>query len=287
MKKIRYPYILWMIIFLLFSCLIYIVTNTIALYPKAGKEILETQFIQTKQGEIIVSNNVCLSKQKLLVFIHGSPGSGADFSMYLKEEDLQQKYCMLAPDRLGFGKSYQNPFVPNLRLQAEAISEMIQNFLEQKKLSFQEITILGHSYGGPIAFKVAILLQNRIPSTLKVVLLSAPMDPNWEELKSYNHLAKKTYIQWFLPNSWVRSNEEMFPLKSELELMKEDLRQTKISVVSIHGEEDSIVPREHINYLKLISYEGSHKTHLITGGSHFIPWTRFTEIKLILLGDEI
>ncbi|MCW7471507.1 alpha/beta fold hydrolase [Leptospira kanakyensis] len=287
MKKKQYLYIVWMFIFLLFCFLLYLITSSIELYPEEGKEVLETQFIPTKQGNLFISNNVCLSKQKLLIFIHGSPGSGSDFSMYLKEKDLQKKYCILTPDRLGFGNSYQNPFVPGLGLQAEAITEMIQYFLNQKTLSFQEITILGHSYGGPIAFKVAILLQGRIPSSLKVVLLSAPIDPKWEELKFYNHLAKKNYIQWFLPNTWVRSNEEMFPLKSELEWMRDEVIQSKISVLSIHGEEDYIVPLEHVKYLESISYQGNHRTYLIDGGGHLIPWTSFSEITSILTREDI
>lgn len=255
-------------------------------FPNDGKEIIQSDFVPTKHGNIFFWSNDCRKKTKLLVFIHGSPGKGSDFRFYLEDESLQKEHCILAPDRLGFGKSIQNPFQANLKLQSESLADMVLTFMKTKELFFQEITILGHSYGGPVAYKVGLILQVQWKAKLKVVLLSAPMDPKWEELKFYNHLAKYSMVQLVLPDSWIRSNEEMFPLKSELEILKRDVMTANIPVIIIHGESDGIVPIEHTNYFLDLMYQGKQKTYLMKDGSHFIPWTRFTEIKTIIVNEE-
>ncbi|TGL66456.1 alpha/beta hydrolase [Leptospira jelokensis] len=276
----------WYLIFLLFCFLFSTTFFSIVCFPNGKKESIQSHLVPTKFGNMYSLSNRCTKKSKLLVFIHGSPGEGSDFTLYLEDESLQKRNCIVSPDRLGFGKSFQKPFQANLKLQSASLAEMIQTFIKRNDLDFQEITILGHSYGGPVAFGVGLILQGQSKANLKVVLLSAPMDPKWERLKFYNHLANHSFVQWMLPDSWIRSNEEMFPLQSELEVLRDDVKVANIPVIIIHGESDGIVPIEHKNYLPDLSYQGKLKTYTINDGSHFIPWTRFKEIKTIILNEE-
>lgn len=253
---------------------------------KEGKERIKQISIPTKLGMMSVLTNNCELKTKLLVWIHGSPGSGSDFTMHLEDEDYGKHYCMLVPDRLGFGKSNSENFQPSLKIQSDAIVEMVQFFLKQKNVSFQNATIIGHSYGGPVAFQSTIQLSKSKQSSWKVVLISAPMDPKYEELKFYNFFAKNFIIEWMLPRSWVRSNLEMFQLKKELETLGSVLNENQFPVITIHGDDDGIVPLEHIYFLEKIQYKGNHKYYRIKDGSHFIPWTRYSEIKNIIFSEE-
>ncbi|TGL22081.1 alpha/beta hydrolase [Leptospira levettii] len=250
-----------------------------------GKENIEKLTIPTKEGNIFTLTNDCHSKSKLLVFVHGSPGNGSDFLSYMLDKDFQTHFCMLSPDRLGFGYSKQEEFIPSVTTQGKAISEMIQSFVESQKLSVTSITIVGHSYGGPVAMKSFLLCNESLKKDGKVFLLSAPMDPMYEELRFYNHLAKNVIIEWILPKSWVRSNEEMFQLKQDLIGLALAMKQSQFPVVMIHGDSDGLVPWEHTKFLKHESYKGDSKVYLLSGGSHFIPWTRFSEIKSILFKE--
>lgn len=250
-----------------------------------GKEKIEKFTIQTKEGNIFTLSNDCQSKSKLMVFVHGSPGNGSDFLPYLEDKDFQTHFCMLSPDRLGFGLSEQEEFIASLNAQGKVISEMIQSFIENQKLAVTSIIIVGHSYGGPVSMKSFLLLSENLKKNGKVFLISAPMDPIYEELRFYNHLAKSAIVEWILPKSWVRSNEEMFQLKQDLIGLGLELRQSQVPVVMIHGDSDGLVPWEHTRFLNHESYKGGSKVYLLSGGSHFIPWTRFSEIKSIVFKE--
>ncbi|MCW7503614.1 alpha/beta fold hydrolase [Leptospira paudalimensis] len=250
-----------------------------------GKENIEKFTIPTKEGNVFTLTNDCQSKSKLMVFVHGSPGNGSDFLPYLQDKDFQTHFCMMSPDRLGFGFSKREEFIPSVNTQGKGISEMIQSFIVSQKLSVTSIFIVGHSYGGPVSMKSFLLLSESLKKNGKVFLLSAPMDPMYEELRFYNHLAKSIIIEWILPKSWVRSNEEMFQLKQDLLGLELELRQFRFPVVMIHGDSDGLVPWEHTNYLNHESYKGESKVYLLSGGSHFIPWTRFSEIKSIVFKE--
>ncbi|XDD45172.1 alpha/beta fold hydrolase [Leptospira sp. WS39.C2] len=254
--------------------------------PKEGKEVIKKQIIPINNGNLFVLTNDCHLKSNLLVLIHGSPGNSSDFSLYLEDEDYQKRYCIIVPDRLGYGNSLQKEFVPSLTIQASAIVEMVIAFLLQEKKSFVSIELLGHSYGGPVALVSILELQKRGYKNGKLIMVSAPIDPKYEELRFYNHLAKIPFIEIILPQSFVRSNLEMFSLKKDLEQLGNELKGNGFPVVSIHGDEDGIVPVENVYYLENIFFQGNHKIYPLIGGSHFIPWTRYSEIKSILLQEE-
>lgn len=273
--------------FVIFFILCFSIFLTRCTSHKDGTQTIKEVSIQTKLGEITFLTNECKLQSKVLVFIHGSPGNGSDFTMYLEDEEFQRKYCMIAPDRLGFGNSKLNQFHASVELQSEGIVEMLQKYLEMEKLSFRNATIIGHSYGGPVAFKAGVQLNQWEVMKWKVVLISAPMDPNFEELRYYNHLARLTIFEWLLPKSWIHSNDEMFQLKSDLKNLENELYQNQFPILIIHGDDDGLVPINHIHYFKLKNYRGLVKTYILKNGSHFVPWTRYTEIKNIIISEDI
>ena len=83
--------------------------------PKSDNEILE--ILQTETNHPFVryvrykdkSVRTIYMQKKIdtalstLVLIHGSPGSALDFKKYLLDEDLNQKYNIIAYDRIGYG----------------------------------------------------------------------------------------------------------------------------------------------------------------------------------------
>ena len=86
----------------------------------------------------------------VLVFVHGSPGSLAAYENYLKDSLLQQQAILIAVDRLGFGYSDFGKAIPSLRLQAQLIAAILEDFPNTKKI------LIGHSMGGPVNSRLAM-----------------------------------------------------------------------------------------------------------------------------------
>lgn len=245
-----------------------------------GEEKIIENVSRFEETQIHFLSNDCRNKKKVLILIHGSPGAASDFQIYLKDKDLQRQFCILVPDRLGYGNSMKENSVPNIFQQGRNLQTAISNYLKKESLVFESGIVVGHSYGGPIAL---VYLMESDSKVWKAVLLSAPVDPDLEELVWYNHLANLSFVSWILPKSWVHSNQEMFALKSDLIQLTKMLENKSLNILSIHGEKDFLVSVNNVNYLTNHYKHIKNKTLILKGENHFIPWTNFAEIKNIIL----
>lgn len=250
-----------------------------------GGEQVESHTLRIEQTEIHFLSNDCKNKRKLLVFIHGSPGDSSDFLSYLNDKDLQTQFCILVPDRLGYGRSMNQTSVPNIFTQGYAIHAALLNYLKKESHSFTKGYVVGHSYGGPVSLVFAMEEDPSYPIIWKCILLSSPIDPSLEELHWYNKLASIGFVQWVLPSSWIHSNEEMFTLKSDLEQLTARLENHLVEVISIHGENDQLVSSKNVYYFTEKKPRIKNRIQILEGENHFIPWTSFLEIKNIILSE--
>lgn len=250
-----------------------------------GGEEIKSHTLSVEKTEIHFLANDCKNKKNLLVFIHGSPGSSSDFLSYLNDKDLQNQFCILVPDRLGFGQSMNEVSVPDIFIQARAIHSALIRFLKRESLTFAKGIVVGHSYGGPVSFVFAMEEDPSIPIVWKCLLLSSPIDPSLEELYWYNRLVNFGFVQWILPNSWIHSNEEMYTLKSDLERLTAKLGNQTFEIISIHGENDSLVSPKNVYYFTKWKPTLNHRIQILEDENHFIPWTSFQEVKKIILSE--
>ncbi|MBM9547746.1 alpha/beta hydrolase [Leptospira sp. 201903074] len=250
-----------------------------------GGEEVKSHFLRIKQTEIHFLSNDCKNKKQLLVFIHGSPGSSSDFLSYLNDKDLQNQFCILVPDRLGYGRSMNQVSVPDIFTQGRTLHSALLTYLKKESYTFINGYVVGHSYGGPVSLVFAMETDPFYPIIWKCILLSSPIDPSLEELYWYNRLASIGFVQWFLPSSWIHSNEEMFTLKSDLEQLTTILGNPNFAVISIHGENDQLVSPKNVYYFTKGKPALKHRIQILEGENHFIPWTSFLEIKNIILSE--
>ncbi|TGL45936.1 alpha/beta fold hydrolase [Leptospira perdikensis] len=253
--------------------------------PSQGRETIQSLVSPSEKGEIHFLSNECKNKKKVLVLIHGSPGSSLDFESYLKDEDLQNQFCILLPDRLGYGGSWNQTSVPNLILQGRAIHSALIRYLEKERFRFNEGIVVGHSYGGPVALRIAMEKNNTYSFVWKSILLSAPIDPDLEELHWYNQIANLVWVQWILPDSWIHSNEEMYTLKTDLIELTKAFENSSLEILSVHGDEDQLVSVKNVYYFTKWKPSIKHRIQILKGENHFIPWTNFKEIKEIILAE--
>ncbi|WP_246048861.1 alpha/beta fold hydrolase [Leptospira sarikeiensis] len=216
------------------------------------------------------------NRKPILIFIHGSPGNWVNYLKYLTDPQLLEKYCMYAVDRPGFGKS-SSP-IPNVNLQADRISTSLLQLIDPKgKL----IVLLGHSYGGPVAARMASTSPEIFTH---LFLLAAAMDPKFEEVRWYNKIADTGFGKWILPEEWTHSNSEMLSLKEQLEILTQEWKKIKSHTVIVQGEDDGLVDARNTEFIRAeFSPQTELEIILLPKEGHFIPWKNFDLIRKLLL----
>jgi len=210
-----------------------------------------------------------------IFFLHGTPGSWDAFESYLMDQELLHHFRMVSIDRPGFGHSdYGNP--QHLPKQSELMSPLFK-ILNNHKPMF----LAGHSLGGPIVVKLAA--DN--PGVFSgIVIISGSIDPAEEKPEKWRPILFKTPLNYFVPGAMRPSNEELWYLKTDLVDLKKDFPKITCPVYFIHGASDTWVPPANVDYGKKMLVNASHiEEILIPGANHFIPWSKFNEIKDVLL----
>ena len=210
-----------------------------------------------------------------LFFVHGSPGSWNAFERYLSDKDLLSKYRMISIDRPGFGYSDFGE-AKDLQTQSELMSPVIHLLTNQKPMY-----IIGHSLGGPMAVK----LDADNPGVFSgMILLAGSVDPAEEKPEKWRPWLIKTPLELLVPGAMAPSNRELWYLKKDLVALKDDFGKVTSPVWIIHGDKDTFVPVGNADYAKkMLVNARSVETIILPGASHFIPWSRYEDIKKVLL----
>jgi pimeloyl-ACP methyl ester carboxylesterase len=210
-----------------------------------------------------------------LVFLHGTPGSWNAFADYMHDSALLETYRMISIDRPGFGYSDFGKSEP-LAKQSELIGELMLQLNNQKP-----VILVGHSLGGPLIIK---LTGEEFLPVSGLVMISASVDPAEEKPEKWRPMLFKTPLNLLVPGAFRPSNLELWYLKNDLEQLKSDFPKVRCPVYFIHGDKDTWVRPENVEYArKLLINAERIEEYPLRDGNHFIPWTRYNEIKDILL----
>ena len=206
-----------------------------------------------------------------LVFIHGSPGSWNAWKAYLSDKELLKHYRLIAMDRPGFG--YSN-FRKSLNLETQAL---LLNQLLKEIDNGQPVTLIGHSYGGPLVVKMA-LEDNEAYENL--VILAGALDPKAEKPEKWRKPLTWIPLKYLVPGALKPSNDELWMLKQDLIDMEPELKKLKPNVLIIHGTHDKLVPYQNVAFMeKAFTNVKSLKIITLENEKHFIVWDRETLIK--------
>ncbi len=203
-----------------------------------------------------------------VLFIHGSPGGWEAWQDYLFDEDLNERAYLVAPDRLGYGGSKSDALEPSLSNQAQA---MIKTVEHDKK-----IIVVGHSYGGPVALRMAVDYPERIKA---LVLLAPAIDPDLEEARWYNLMANNALMHALLPSDINQSNQEIIPLKAQLVELDTLVSKVNVPVFVIQGVDDKLVPMGNAQYAMDKMANAEVDIQLLNDRGHFIPWEEYELVK--------
>ena len=210
-----------------------------------------------------------------LFFVHGSPGSWNAFKRYLQDKDLIRHYRMVAIDRPGFGFSEFND-ARNLTEQTRIIDHLLTSIRNDKPMF-----LVGHSLGGPLIVKLYLDNSSLISG---LVILAGALDPKSEKPEKWRPLLFKTPLNYFVPGAMRPSNEELWYLKKDLQVLDKELDKVFCPVWIVHGDKDNLVPVSNTAYAqRKLTNAKSVEITILRGANHFIPWTHFAEIKGLLL----
>ncbi|MGJ8724934.1 MAG: alpha/beta fold hydrolase [Roseibacillus sp.] len=208
-----------------------------------------------------------------LILSHGSPsgGGGGDFEEFAIE--LAKERWVIAPDRLGFGRSSKS--AKDLSFLADASS----TFVLMDELGIETADVMGWSYGGGVVLEMASRRPERVRS---VGLLGAIGIQEGEGSGSYwvEHLKYKALwgalvaLPEVIPHfglagpRWFRRSFVKDFADADQRPLRGIMKSLKQPVLIVHGKDDPLVPawaaEEHHELLGQSRLE-------ILAGSHFFP----------------
>lgn len=221
----------------------------------------------TNQQHVLHYAHVGETNKPLVVFIHGSPGAWNAFSHFMKSPQLLEKAQLVSVDRPGYGKSGFGAWESSLITQVQLIHKTFSHASDA-----QPILVAGHSYGGPIAARLAMEYPDKVSG---LIMVAPSIDPDLEKHQWYQRAAKSWFIRWALPKDLRVANEEIWPLRNELQKQAGLWQNIQCPVTVLQGTEDRLVPAGNANYAqkKLQHLQPPPNIFLLEGVDHFIPWS--------------
>lgn len=210
----------------------------------------------------------------LVVYLHGSWGSwdnAADIMvLFQADPELAQLVFIVSVDRPGYGMSKDLPVMPDLKAQAALLADLVRQVRPDGKA-----ILVGHSYGGPLAARMAM---DHPEITAGLVLVGASIMPE-DDTRWYNHVAEYPPISWLLPAPLTAANDEILGLTTGLQDMLPLWKEIKVPVVMVHGSEDDLVDPANVDFAKREITNAPVEAVWLEGEGHFIPWERPEAVK--------
>ena len=212
----------------------------------------------------------------LVIFIHGSPGNWRGWADYLIDPELTQKAELIAVDRPGFGESGAGLVERSLVQQARAIAPLLDQVAPGRR-----VVLVGHSFGGPLVARLAMDNGSKVTD---LVILAGSIDPEMEQTAWYQYPADWPVISWMLPGALVVTNREIRALKDELVAMLPLWPQVTQRVTVMQGGKDDLVPPQNADFAeKMLTRAESVRIIRLPEMNHFLPWTRYAQVKAVIL----
>ena len=174
-----------------------------------------------------------------LVLLHGSPGGLFDWKALVEDSMLLQHYRLIVPERPGYGATKPRGAEPSIMEQADRILAALSG-------EAMPLTLLGYSYGGPVAVAMAGAAPERIDG---VIGLAGQYDPDNEMILSVSPYLQFGLFRYLMPRwLWV-SNEEKMNHQEALRKAMLLFERAQCPIWLIHGTEDAIVPTDNSPWL--------------------------------------
>jgi len=204
-------------------------------------------------------------KETLMVLIHGSPSSSAQWIPLAQDSVLGSKVDFLMIDRPGYGySSFGNPIL-SVEKQAEITSKIIHKI----KDNYSKVLLFGTSYGGTVSSRLLMDYPSLVDGA---VLMSSSMAPGEERIYDISYLIEQ--IPWLFPRLIVVANEEKLSHYEELKDMEPFWDRIKSKLLFIHSTTDDLIYPSNIQFvLDKLNKKVPWDTVWVENGEHSLYWS--------------
>jgi len=196
----------------------------------------------------------------------------------LDDSLITTHFQVISVDRPGYHKSTfrkSRKAVTSIALQATVIYEALQ-----LNHSYKKGIIMGSSYGGPIAARIAIDHPEKF---YHILLLAAAIDPDKEKFWWFNKYVHHGPLKWMLPRFFRTATDEKYAHIKELRKMQPLWQQLTIPVTAVQGDADRIVLPANLDFAKKVLAGKEADFILIHGADHLIRWQHPDLVRKLLL----
>lgn len=227
--------------------------------------IPEIKYLNNNDRRVRYLHLAIRSDLPYVMFIHGAPGSSADYLNYFKDERLNKKINLISVDRPGYGYSNYGLAETSIQKQAAAI-----HMVAERECHNTRVVLVGHSYGGPIALRMAA----DFPKSYHAVVLLAPaIDPKNEKKIKIAALGANKFSGWLIPPAMQVAAHEKITHVQELKKLEPLIKNIQIPVYLIHGTNDSLVPFENVAFARNHLSDNILNIMPLQNVDHFLPWS--------------
>lgn len=160
--------------------------------------------------------------KKCIVFLHGW---GADLNSFLWAKDYFSEFSLLFVDFPGFGKSPE----PNEVYSVEDYASELKSLIDEN--AFEEIVLVGHSFGGRVAIKFAFLYQDCYLNIKLFLIDSAGVLPKRTIKYRFNVWRFKRCKKKALSNEKYKKKLEDFG-SNDFKQLSSNMKKTFVCVVN-------------------------------------------------------
>jgi pimeloyl-ACP methyl ester carboxylesterase len=260
------------------------------------------------QGGLAV-NAIVRGDGPAVVLVHGLPGSGYDWAP-LTDALAARGFHVIAYDRIGYGRSDTRSNDDDFTIASNA-QDLLGLLVNQ---DLHDVTIVGWSYGGPIAIEAAGRDASRI-GRLVLVASGGPAEAQPKRSSLMNLLFAESVLDWLHavppvgrgvqaamsrnafsggpePDWWLPQLAANFAAPNTVHAFAQeedsiadgdasiDPLTVGVPILLIHGNDDRLAPLSIGQWIK--SHARNARLVVVEGGSHMLPLTH-TE----MLADRI
>lgn len=180
-----------------------------------------------------------------LLLVHGAPGAWYGSRNLLDDTIVQKQYHIIAMDRLGYNKSRfkgKRGAVTSIETQAIAIHEALR-----LNHSSKTGVVMGSSFGGPIAAKIAIMYPDRFH---QLVMLAPAIEPDKEKYWWFHLFIRGGLVRALMPKFVNNATDEKFAHVEELKKLLPEWSKLSIPITMVQGGEDNVVYPSNLDFAK-------------------------------------
>jgi pimeloyl-ACP methyl ester carboxylesterase len=205
-------------------------------------------------------------------FLHGSPSTMSVYNVYYSDTLFTEWANVIAVDRPGYGFSGLGRSEKSVERQAEYMWKILENEGFPSPLY-----IIGSSYGGTVATKMAMLHPEKVDG---MVLVSASLAPGEEKTYPISYLIRYRPFRWLLPSMIMVANDEKLSHYKALNGMVPFWDRIITPVVLIQGTADKLIYPSNSDFARNNLLNASYiDYHLLDGEGHFLQ-IRYKEFIL-------